>query len=368
MTVLACLLGLTVIIGVTMAAGDGCQENHYWNGTNCTECSTCPRGFGRKKKCTSIKDTHCIPCWPGFDYSNTTGFESCIHCDKHSNCLPGKSKKIKNCTIFSPPVCDGCEDGYYRDNQVKPNGGCVQCSPRCNILQVEIISCTTKHDRKCKEKEHIEIPILGVFRPTSPDKRIPNSTPYRGKVVTTLSAEGTPYTASILLDQNGEYWGGVIGGVVLLALAVAVLGIIWKMCSTRRKHHATAGNDTLNRQQRRTLIKSAKFDLDSPVSNLSIEGRRFITQKLNGKFHDDYFYWEIVAGKLDLRAECEAWKNAQNPAERVLKAYGEKEGSTLRKLVKVLRDPEVDLTHFASEIETHFSDQGKQENVKETQV
>lgn len=27
-------------------------------------------------------------------------------------------------------------------------------------------------------------------------------------------------------------------------------------------------------------------DLDSPVSNLSIEGRRFITQKLNGKFHD----------------------------------------------------------------------------------
>ena len=84
-------------------------------------------------------------------------------CDKHSNCLPGKSKKIKNCTIFSPPVCDGCEDGYYRDNQVKPNGGCVQCSPRCNILQVEIISCTTKHDRKCKEKEHIELPILGKF-------------------------------------------------------------------------------------------------------------------------------------------------------------------------------------------------------------
>lgn len=74
-----------------------------------------------------------------------------------------------------------------------------------------------------------------------------------------MSAEGTPYTASILLDQNGEFWGGVIGGVVLLALAVAVLGIIWKMCSTRRKHHATAGNDTLNRQQRRTLIKSAKF-------------------------------------------------------------------------------------------------------------
>lgn len=74
-----------------------------------------------------------------------------------------------------------------------------------------------------------------------------------------MSAEGTPYTASIPSDQNGEFWGGVIGGVVLLALAVAVLGIIWKICSTRRKNHVTAGNDTLNKQQRRPLIKSAKF-------------------------------------------------------------------------------------------------------------
>lgn len=39
-------------------------------------------------------------------------------------------------------------------------------------------------------------------------------------------------------------------------------------------------------------------DLDSPVSNLSIEGRRFITQKLNGKFHDGeqvVFFFFVLA-------------------------------------------------------------------------
>ena len=84
-----------------------------------------------------------------------------------------------------------------------------------------------------------------------------------------------------------------------------------------------------------------------------------------------YFYWEIIAGKLGLRAGCEAWKNAENPAERFLKAYGEKEGSTIRKLVEVLRDPDVELTQFASEIETHFpapQDHDELEYVNETPV
>ena len=84
-----------------------------------------------------------------------------------------------------------------------------------------------------------------------------------------------------------------------------------------------------------------------------------------------YFYWEIIAGKVGLRAGCEAWKNAENPAERFLKAYGEKEGSTIRKLVEVLRDPDVELTQFANEIETHFpapQDHNELEYVNETRV
>ena len=83
-----------------------------------------------------------------------------------------------------------------------------------------------------------------------------------------------------------------------------------------------------------------------------------------------YFYWQITAGKLGFRADCETWKNSENPAEKFLRAYGEKEGSTVRKLVDVIRDPEIDLTQIASEIETQFSPpqaQGEQD-VDETIV
>ena len=82
-----------------------------------------------------------------------------------------------------------------------------------------------------------------------------------------------------------------------------------------------------------------------------------------------YFYWQITAGKLGLREDCETWKNAENLAEKFLRANGEKEGSTVRKLVDVIRDPEIDLTQIASEIETQFSppqDQGGQEDLDET--
>ena len=70
--------GLIFYLSFQMAAVDDCQEMQYWNGTHCVQCSGCPRGFGLKTKCTSKTDTECVACWPGYDYSNTTGFESCI--------------------------------------------------------------------------------------------------------------------------------------------------------------------------------------------------------------------------------------------------------------------------------------------------
>ena len=85
----------------------------------------------------------------------------------------------------------------------------------------------------------------------------------------------------------------------------------------------------------------------------------------------DYFYWQICAEKCGLRAECESWKNAANPAEKFLTAFGEKAGSTIRKLVEVLRDRDVDLTLIATEIQEKFSppqDQGENQNVDETVV
>lgn len=76
----------------------------------------------------------------------------------------------------------------------------------------------------------------------------------------------------------------------------------------------------------------------------------------------------MTAEKLGIRDECEAWKNADNPAKKLLQAYGEKEGSTIRTLVNVLRDPEVDLTQIAKEIEDKVSppqDQGEPETQME---
>ena len=62
----------------------------------------------------------------------------------------------------------------------------------------------------------------------------------------------------------------------------------------------------------------------------------------------------MCADKLGLAAECELWKCAENLAERFLTAYGEKAGSTIRKLVEVLRYPDIDLTQIANEIEENF--------------
>jgi len=358
MMVLACFLGLTIIIRATMAAVDDCQDMKYWNGTHCVQCSGCPRGFGVRTKCTSKQDTDCQPCWPDYDYSNTTGYERCILCDKYSNCLPGNSKKIRNCTIFSGPVCDGCEDGYYREPLVGPNGGCVECSPKCSILQVEIRSCSTDHDRECKAKGPVTFPNLRDS-PTGSDK-IPSSTAHQGPNVEPEEPAGTSHPSSIPLAKDSRLWSGIGGGSIILFIAMVAV-IIRKKLKNRRK---------LDAKQRQPLMSSVKPGLDGPISGLTIEGRRFITQKLNGKYHDGYFYWQMCADKLGLLAECESWKHAENPAEKFLTAFGEKAGSTIRKLVEALRDQEVDLTQIANEIEAKFSppkDQDEQD-VNETWV
>lgn len=70
-----------------------------------------------------------------------------------------------------------------------------------------------------------------------------------------------------------------------------------------------------------------------------------------------------------MRDECEAWRNADNPTKKLLQAYGEKEGSTIGTLINVLRDPEVDLTQIAKEIEDKFSPpQDQIEDEPETQM
>ena len=67
---------------------------------------------------------------------------------------------VKKCTIFSPPICDGCEDGYYID----PVNGCVECSPGCTTSEEEVRTCATAHDRFCEPRRAVPTtPVLSKF-------------------------------------------------------------------------------------------------------------------------------------------------------------------------------------------------------------
>ena len=93
-------------------------------------------------------------------------------CDEYSNCLPGNPKVIKNCTIFSGTVCQGCAEGSYFEPDVGMNGGCIECSPPCGLFEKEVRSCTTEHDRLCSKhwtEKEILVPSLSRFQ-------LPNST------------------------------------------------------------------------------------------------------------------------------------------------------------------------------------------------
>ena len=65
-----------------------------------------------------------------------------------------------------------------------------------------------------------------------------------------------------------------------------------------------------------------------------------------------YFYWQSVAEELGFKDESRGWEGAQNPIENLLKAFGEKEGSTIRGLIEATR--RAGLTHCASQWERKF--------------
>ena len=53
-------------------------ENGKADGKECSAYSVCPLGFGLKEPCSKTKNTECQPCYPGSDYSDSTGMEECI--------------------------------------------------------------------------------------------------------------------------------------------------------------------------------------------------------------------------------------------------------------------------------------------------
>ena len=84
-----------------------------------------------------------------------------------------------------------------------------------------------------------------------------------------LAAGGAPHTSPIPLVQNGGLWGGIVGGIVIVAIAAIALAIIIRRKSrNRKKRDATAVKDGMNKQQRTPLMSSAKngefYSLPSP--------------------------------------------------------------------------------------------------------
>lgn len=63
-----------------------------------------------------------------------------------------------------------------------------------------------------------------------------------------------------------------------------------------------------------------------------------------------YFYWRSVAEELGFQYESRGWES--NPIESLLKAYGEKEGSTIRGLIEATRG--AGLTLSARQLERKF--------------
>nr|XP_058968048.1 tumor necrosis factor receptor superfamily member 16-like isoform X2 [Pocillopora verrucosa] len=457
------LMLLLLTVRTTYAAGD-CPDNYYWNGTQCSACSGCPVGFGLREPCSKTKNTECQECYPGYDYSNSTGMEECIKCDTYSNCLPGRSKKITNCTIYSGHTCDGCEEGYYHHRGV----GCDKCSPKCDAMtEDEIQACTTRHDRRCVPKrelpktppvfsngnkvgceegyyyrqdvgcekcspkcnatteDEIQACTTNHNRHCAPKRELSKTPPVfsndskvRGNSSRTANEEKSKIPqidpgsveskTAWPREENSivtNLWFWFPLTVIALLLVTVPIRRYKRRSRVNRPPQPEGDVDTDNteenivlREQKTPLISEGGLDahdtretvssaeprvplrlrheleinsgrvdleapkpsseevsrqgLDRPIKDLAIKEKKQIKNDLSGKDIEGYFYWQSVAEELGFKDESRGWEGAQNPIENLLKAFGEKEGSTIRGLIEATR--RAGLTHCASQWERKF--------------
>ncbi|XP_074609963.1 uncharacterized protein LOC141864128 isoform X2 [Acropora palmata] len=344
-----------------LAAKLNCPKAHFWNGTSCNRCSGCPVGQGVKTNCSESKDTICQDCWLGFDYSNSTGMEACKGCDQDSNCLPGNSKVIQKCTVTSPRVCDGCQEGFYLNLFAGEEGGCMECSPSCSEHdEIETQSCNTKHDRVCSK------------RPSTTEKTsTKRSTTLSKDTNDTLKVSTSPFpvlhketeddggsepektterteTTDLPVYEKPWLWAIV---AFIIALPIVIVTVVrYRQGSNERSHDPVEEGDQLIQRPRG---QPPPRGLDQPIKSIKMEGRRFIANFLNDKDSFGHWYFLRVADEVGLSEKCRGFDNLQNPTDAFLTLYSEKEGATVRALVDALRKCE--LTHFASQIEMKFA-------------
>ncbi|XP_015753728.1 PREDICTED: uncharacterized protein LOC107333426 isoform X2 [Acropora digitifera] len=356
-----------------------CPQAHFWNGTSCNRCSGCPVGQGVKTNCSQSRDTICQKCVLDFDYSNSSGMEACKGCDQDSNCLPGNSKVIQECTLTSATVCDGCKEGFYLNRFAgEEDGGCMKCSPSCSENEIETQSCTTKHDRVCSKRpsttEKTSTKRPSTTEQTSTEKTsTKRPTTLRNSSATReLSTSSSPGNMSEKgngkdsepentketdqpLHKKSWLWAVIAAGGVIIALPV-VVGTAVKYRQPRPRVDNNEGIRLIRRRQPQPR------GLDQTIRSIEVEGRSFIAERLNEKDSQDYWFFLRVAEKLGISKECRGFTSLRNPTEAFLQLYSEREGSTLRAVVGALR--ECGLTLIASEIETEFASVQETEELK----
>ncbi|XP_073229153.1 uncharacterized protein [Porites lutea] len=389
-----CLFVIVLVLGAPMlaAASNDCPPLQYYNGASCAPCSTCPRGFGVKTQCSALKDTECQECWPGYDYSGTNDMTPCIKCiNDRSNCPDGNFKVIRKCTIYSPTLCSGCDEGNYFDNSTGLDGGCVECS-KCAIDEVETQKCSTAHDRKCEKKPSTTSKIWApsiIRQSMITMQNIQNIRSLGAPDIhtTDLSASGTAgqteitKTPSVPSSKTIDWidwteastterpdpdpeertsgteklvqWGLVSGSLALLAVAVAIL-LCWIRRRRKRRRRTRKKNEDSNGSAHQSTPLMQQHGLDTLISNIKTADRKFITMHLNGKDTHGYHYWKFVADHVGLKEEKKNWEQSDNPAEKFLHAFSVKEHSTIGKLIEACGE-EAGLTLLVGELKKRFS-------------
>ncbi|XP_015753729.1 PREDICTED: tumor necrosis factor receptor superfamily member 1B-like isoform X3 [Acropora digitifera] len=381
------LLCFVVLRSVPLAAK--CPQAHFWNGTSCNRCSGCPVGQGVKTNCSQSRDTICQKCVLDFDYSNSSGMEACKGCDQDSNCLPGNPKVIQKCTVTSPRVCDGCEDGFFLNLFAgEEGGGCMECSPSCSENEIETQSCNTKHDRVCSkrpsttEKTSTNRPRQTDWRIVSILKRTDFSATLSKDTNDTLKVSTSPFpvlhketeddggsepqktterseTTDLPVYEKPWLWAIGAFPVVIIALPIVIVTAVRYRQDSNEKSHDPVEDDQLIHRPRG---QPRPRGLDQTIRSIEVEGRSFIAERLNEKDSQDYWFFLRVAEKLGISKECRGFTSLRNPTEAFLQLYSEREGSTLRAVVGALR--ECGLTLIASEIETEFASVQETEELK----
>lgn len=340
----------TSVTATSSSTALNCLPGYYFDGKGCTKCTQCPLGYGLKNHCSDTEDTQCQPCIEGYDYSDTSGLDECILCDTYSNCLPGQSKIVKKCTVSSPPECDGCEDGYYIDKKVS---ACAKCSPPCRFNEEEVQKCLTQHDRICTPRStHTDAvsttsstPITSTSSTSgnnSKDKVVSKSTK-RQTVVTTKTADSSevPRTEGSSREQKADQDKyltiGISVGVAVVVLALLITFAIYKVCKGRRRKLIQLTQEEVPLEPIRQ-----RNGTDRLVRDLSTEEKKLLIRELSGS-ELGYSHWKAVLDKLDdpgLREESRGWRDDKQATNinSFLETYEKKEGSTVKKLIKAMKD------------------------------